>query len=248
MAGAGPGRGHSPLPRPVPEITQPIAVAPLQPAAARWVLNPGQAHRGGGQGALRLLAFGASPVSPEPHGQKPRRTSAVPDPFTLLRSHKHHLGDICSPLPFYFPAQSLTDFPPYELVLCRRGAEVSSSAAVPLSAGFWGTACPRLAVPLLKREVTAPASSSPSFCMVTNFSCPDVTSSARKIVQKVILEHRAGSVRRGGCEERLTGEKRAREDVTVPSYIKAACKGSSLSPLQTGQGVTGLNYSKENTA
>lgn len=194
------------------------------------------------------MAFGASPVSPEPHGQKPRRISAVPDPFTLLRSHKHHLGDICSPLPFSFPARSLTDFPPYELVLCRRGAEVSSSAAVPLSAGFWGTACPRLAVPLLKREVTAPASSSPSFCMVTNFSCPDVTSSARKIVQKVILEHRAGSVKRGGCEERLTGEKRAREDVTVPSYIKAACKGSSLSPLQTGQGVTGLNYSKENTA
>lgn len=67
-------------------------------------------------------------------------------------------------------------------------------------------------------------------------------------MQKVVPEYPAGSVKRGGCEERLMGEKRAREDVAVPSYIKAACKGSSWSPLQTGQGVTGLNYSKENTA
>lgn len=48
-------------------------------------------------------------------------------------------------------------------------------------AGFWGKLIFLFDVPLLKQGITAPVSTSLSYCTVTNFSCPCVTRSAGKL-------------------------------------------------------------------
>lgn len=75
----------------------------------------------------------------------------------------------------------------------------------------WDAVCAGLRVelifcldtPLWKYGITAPGSTSPSFCTVINFSCPCVTASAGESVWS--LEHPAGSVKQGGREARLKG-------------------------------------------
>lgn len=120
-------------------------------------------------------------------------------------------------------------------------------------AGFGVELIFSLDVLLLKHRVTAPASTSPSFCTVTNFSCPCVTISAGKTVWS--LEHPAGSVKQGGREARLKGlslfksrgeESKGRSDSL--QLQKNCLEGLFSELLQTGQGVTGLKYSKENSA
>lgn len=104
-----------------------------------------------------------------------------------------------------------------------------------------------LNAPPLKHGITAPASTSPSFCTDTNFSCPCVTASAGKSVWS--LEHPAGSFKKrlkGLSLFKSRGEaSKGRSDLQLQ---KTCLEGLFSELLQTGQGVTGFKYSKENSA
>ena len=98
---------------------------------------------------------------------------------------------------FSFPAQSPHGLSPFQDDAVSQKGLISPPQRFPSALRwFLGDCLPQACCPSpLKHRITAPASTSPSFCIVTNFSCPCVTLSAGKIVSEVILEHPADFVK-----------------------------------------------------